>query len=1238
MNTIYLNNSATYPGFITFSNIPPPSLIGNKNQYPFSISLSAVDAGEHYIDLYSFNSRSSPYQTPQNKWSHLVPQWRFTDLDGNVINNIKTTDTLLSSGNTFIGVSGYAEFYYIDDLSTVDDTPVLIWATMQVSGVPNIDDTTIGKHTFPSFVNSKVATVCPYFVNPLTPSKLSITRNGIDEMSTSSYWVSTNIGNVITIEGEYSGGDCGGNSVSSTIMYDYPSSNAHGFSMGAIEKSIITMPMSSQAWVDIDTGSNTDYFQTYDDKGFRIGGYVRNTVYPYNTSLAATITAGVSATFVVPETENPFIWISHPNAGQIYKINYPNTPSTFVDYVTAFIPNLAAYQKVSYPTPIITEISDYNPLTGFGGIYSMAVDSCFNVWAADSEQDKLFKFSSSGQLLSTINFNGLRRQKIFSNNWTGVWNSYGTMTLNSSWAFYCAASSISTPIDTKEISSYVFDITINPQKGFGYYKYLEIVPEGCPSVYVGRNVVFPSLTSFSVHRDRSSTSSGFYYSRRLKPSLNYEVDYSHTTVDQASSLPLLVDIDVYTSFKNPTVAGISLDNDNNVWCSFFNDNAVIKLDGNTGEILTDTIFNRISSFTDYLETRTRTTIAECDLDNNAWVSRSYNLSSALAKVSTNGLILTSINLPNNSEPMDIVIDPDNNAWVTLTEQSGPPYLSGGVWCFNTNGTRISAFDAVHPSYMTIDVDSNIWYISDLNKVTKISRSTGQQTHMVLGSAVIPTWFYTYLYTNVYDALVAAPNTSENTIYGEGILSLVKDEVPDTIAYIYKDIIVDTRKEYVVSFWTKCTTPIAASNLVFFWGSIDTNCSIATDKWLYNEFLISAEVGGAAGVTKTIALEMRLSDYACTYEVRDFTIRERGVLSEYNFLEGIACDTFNRIWVIDSYENNVYLLSGGVVNDVINIYDAKNVWYNDNGIYSLSGEWEKSLQAFGDWSGIRRIMKYSPNSLNSQVCSVYLTGQSAEFSIDSFDNYYIRRPNESWDVTTQMRNYALPTHIYENPNLFLGYIDAMVGTLENGKISLGRMSYEKIANFGRNVVDIDVSNIDQLYSLAESMDVYISDYKFSYPYDIKRLIDIGSVSHSKLWGTRCKCNMHFGIHRICEVCGHEHPINRGSQIDTTTYSVTAGVPVLAMHNYTPNKFDILEPVVNNQTIEQSLSGKLLNSVAEYKFFNYDQTPCGIQVAGIINWEDEYTTLSESSSALEEWYGSGKLLEKMFNYHLYKGCGI
>jgi hypothetical protein len=196
---LYLNNS------IYFDYVPPPTFAGHINRYPFKINITSPDLDPHVIDLYANFSRSYSPQDPTNKWTFLRPQWRFLDKNGNQVSKIVTEDTIIKVDETgkidpnglVAGVTGTAEFYFIDDIYNFDlavkgEPHTTIIATLATSATKSFRDPKNLNPNIPSYSNSLAQVVLPYIFLWRTPDNLRITENGIREHS-NPRWVNSKI-------------------------------------------------------------------------------------------------------------------------------------------------------------------------------------------------------------------------------------------------------------------------------------------------------------------------------------------------------------------------------------------------------------------------------------------------------------------------------------------------------------------------------------------------------------------------------------------------------------------------------------------------------------------------------------------------------------------------------------------------------------------------------------------------------------------------------------------------------------------------------------------------------------------------------------------------------------------------------------------------------------------------------------------------------------------------------------
>ena len=1307
-NTFYLDTPITIPYAISYEIIPPPSMIGTLQQFPFKLILSACDDGVHTIDLYAQYSKSKPYPE-QGKWSHLVPSWRFLDVNQNVITEITTTDTPIYSGTTFIGVTGFAEYYFVDDICSQIGEPTILWATLSVSGLPLYSESNNGNADVPSYANSKVICPIPYYINGGIPSEIKITRNGIDSMSDSTYWINQNIPNVFNIVyDKYPQFGCATDAIGT--LFDYPSSNALGIEMGVISSAITTIPTSSQTWTTIDDLAGP-YFQKTDTKGYERGGYSRNIVTSNTVTLNTTITAGANVLYSSYK-DTPYAWISNPNSALLHKIYYPYMTQTMISNISSWLDgfNINGTNN-QYNTEYVTQHSTVMSVSGFGGIYGIAVDPCFNVWCSDAELDKLYKFNNIGELILTVdlsdttlfNTTGIRggctpaglSLDSENNLWVALFDSQFILKINGLTGELLLVLNLdSKAIDlsnstifegnAQATSNYLTMTLLNSSVAIPLYTY---------SDEITNTPVTTIVTSANYYEGDTYSTAGKYLTFIVN---NSSLAIPLYTYDISGNVQPSTD---FNWTNNNTPVSSTNNNSSVIDGTFISSEKYLTLELNnikyaTPLYITVSALNDGIPFDGFIDPLYKPTTVDTDLDNNIWVSYTNTLCSCLFKYDTNGIILSTIGLPLCSNPMDIIVDSDNSVWISLTYHASPS--GGSVNKYSSIGTPLCTIPAYHPEYLTLDNDNHLWFTSDFNVVNRVDLNTCAITTSSIG--------------------------------------------------------------------------------------------ISADPDFYNGQI------------------------------------------NYNALEGLAADSSNRIWVINAMESSVFVLSGNFT--TVSKYNLSTnridqIAGTDFNQYDIDNPYEKSLQSFGDWTGLRWQQKYG------RTRQMHVTGCSDPFDIDDFIGYDIRKFNESWDVTTQLRDYALNESFHEDYNLFENYIGTMIGGLETSAKSMARALYEKIANFVPNNADADVCGINQLYSLAQSIDVPIDDYNFVIPSELKRLMDIVSIDHKILWGDHCKCAENYrGSWGYCSNCGHKHDSNRGDAVDADTYILSAGVPILAEYKYgrdyyeklvpittysntyitssinigvtgyavstqntyltslsvsvvSPMSFDIYpdftythsicavphlyypsgityynplpvsanlyvlssfrpddvlmvdyidahilhphstEPdvlsagsflknvasggsvninirdtyginlgimsgagihtlpwsqyavlqwnptqllstyavssisttsiwitgsiitssvnilstvYINNYTLYNYASTYLLNDPSYYCYYEYIPTPCNIQIEGVINWSDEYTTLSENISGLDDWYGNNQNIEKMINYTLHKGLGF
>lgn len=410
---LYLNES------IYFDSVPPPTFASHYNKYPFKLKITSASTGKHTIDLSTQFSKSYKHQNPRNKWSFLRPEWRFLDLNGNVIESIDTIDTpikidqygnLDQSGIT-VGVTGFAEFYLIDDLYNTDyiaeNLPyTTIIATLQTSALNSFKDTLHADELMPSFSNSNATAIMPHSFIWRYPSYIDISENGIKGI-VKNRW--SNSKHPILVKYCFDENpDFDDNLGNGVKLYNPDVNFCHyiPFDEGDLEK--INININGISSYIIPSPTEISYYG--DDSGYLTSGYYKGTYYTENvsaknvelevTSLVKTPTAFESNFF------NPILWVSNPEAGMAATVYY--FYNNWQDNISTKNLN-KAYVK-SFDIPIVKPILNYeffadsHPLSGYHGVYSIAAlpPPHYQAWMCDSEKNYLYRISTLGEILCSI--------------------------------------------------------------------------------------------------------------------------------------------------------------------------------------------------------------------------------------------------------------------------------------------------------------------------------------------------------------------------------------------------------------------------------------------------------------------------------------------------------------------------------------------------------------------------------------------------------------------------------------------------------------------------------------------------------------------------------------------------------------------------------------------------------------------------------------------------------------------
>ena len=295
----------------------------------------------------------------------------------------------------------------------------------------------------------------------------------------------------------------------------------------------------------------------------------------------------------------------------------------------------------------------------------------------------------------------------------------------------------------------------------------------------------------------------------------------------------------------------------------------------------------------------------------------------------------------------------------------------------------------------------------------------------------------------------------------------------------------------------------------------------------------------------------------------------------------------------------------------------------------------------------------------------ISGTSNTFNIYPKDYYNITKKGEDVDMTQQFKDIAFQPLFLDSPVLFDDFLGSMVGNLSS-KVgdTLGKRTYEKIQNFTDNTNAIDYANIQSVAGMLQSTgntNIQFSKSNYLYPSEIGRLIDLLSINFNRLRGASETFNQDFKTfgYQDRETYGK----NLGSEVSTFTYTVTAGIDLVAFERYS-GKFTLLNTTIplcasSVSTFTQGSSvcyklssyndtwgwGLVLPSnftaydiTSNYFFYEHVETTADVKKNSIINYDDVTLSLNTPLTSYVEWSQPEGIISNILSNQLYTGLNL
>lgn len=499
-------------------------------------------------------------------------------------------------------------------------------------------------------------------------------------------------------------------------------------------------------------------------------------------------------------------------------------------------------------------------------------------------------------------------------------------------------------------------------------------------------------------------------------------------------------------------------------------------------------------------------------------------------------------------------------------------------------------------------------------------------------------------SNVYvrlsgNAIVDAKSTDTDSVFvgtsGKGTYYFLTDEAPDdrVIINLFKDrnkiYSKDSSLDYSLNNFNNNLSISLTANVGT--TSLSSNLSSITinDNGLTGEGSEEAQIFNISPVQfKNAPIPFFVKPTSITgYTVKDLTLN--GSITG-RLLDNNSEEVDSSFYTISSLESSI----SGIDTDYWfygNLTFDDGLSSVDNFTLSVSAEFSNTSQTFN------------------------LEGESVEFSIYPKDYYYFAKTNEKVDFTEIFKSLRFQEILLDKNILFDDFIGSIFGNISSSNASLGKILNEKIFNFVGNKTDIDTCDLNSLISISDLLDEKSNVYDnslFNFPPSIVKLMSLFSTDYNQFRGTENKFKENFNDRGITtkEVYGK----NLGNEINTTTYTVTAGTDIVALEKFS-NNYSLLntyQPVCAVDTLQYKLSEYNTNwgwplvlpttyTVTDlskfYTFYEYAPGYEGTVLDGLLDYSDILNNF-ELTTALSSFKGENNIEDIALRNSLFSSLSI
>jgi hypothetical protein len=317
--------------------------------------------------------------------------------------------------------------------------------------------------------------------------------------------------------------------------------------------------------------------------------------------------------------------------------------------------------------------------------------------------------------------------------------------------------------------------------------------------------------------------------------------------------------------------------------------------------------------------------------------------------------------------------------------------------------------------------------------------------------------------------------------------------------------------------------------------------------------------------------------------------------------------------------------------------------------------------------------YFSSSLSAENVSLLVKLSTINLELTGFSNlisiypscgiYSLRKINEDFDQTAAFNSLVYQPILFDQYNFFNNFLGQIVGNANSDPNTLGIEVYEKIANYISNIDDIDYSNLNQLKSLLDNINVTYENFNYEYPPSLRRLADILSVKHKKLFGQLNQFQGNFNNKGYFN--NTQYGVNKGVRLDINTTLLSAGSAVDQPYVVAYEKFSSLYTVVNmnllnlnyyttipglstyplsgvnnswgwNLVLPTAVSGVDVDSY--YEFYQFVPTVQGSLLQKFIDFDNPNNTLSITNSSYSAYVKEGGIMDNILLNNIYTNLQV